>query len=759
MAPALVPDGATAMIPPATRRRWNSATPSIGRMTSPTILAVVLACGLAACSGDAGTGADSSPDASSDAPSDAAASYPDAPASFPDVDLADVAIDVPYDSVEPDACAVVRDATLVRHRSVPGGRQFHLRLSDGDGWPLDGAYADCVIVEDATAGTAPVVWTRGEAEPGATLIVARWTPGEAEVSRAWIDAYIASRPARERIAIWAWSDTLLQVVPSTTDRARIDARLDRVWRADDATPVEFGTAALVASELWERIEEDSLLGARTVVFVAPELDLPEWPDIDRDQITDHWVVASAADDIDNVRAHRIDGDPLDTVASVSGHLDAEVDAGLAVLAWCDNGERLDLTFSSGDDRLFRTTIGDAADEDKGAPCDLAAALEAAPAPFPTLSMAFDDAEWATYQARYDARNKDDFVGAIQLGEDARVGRMTAHFRGQSSMDCVRKNFAVDLDGGDARYVADGSATDEFYLISMCLDELYINQINGDRLMADLGVWHVELAPVELRIQDQSQGVYLFVEQVQDQIRRDISRATALIRRRTDIDGKPAEVKWTTDPDEAAVLARYDRFLGSFDEVEGRALVEALRDRMDLDQYLRWIALMSALGNGDYVDEAFFIATDGVDAEHREIEYYLVHGWDPDDLFSVCHHGGRFAIEDPHGLLYCAEAVLDHRIFADPVVYELYVDTLDALLQSLTDARFAEVSDRTAEELLFLFERDDVRGAMVEALADAPDFASAEGARAVIEGATDALQGRYAERRSLLLDRIAAYRTR
>ena len=36
----------------------------------------------------------------------------------------------------------------------------------------------------------------------------------------------------------------------------------------------------------------------------------------------------------------------------------------------------------------------------------------------------------------------------------------------------------------------------------------------------------------------------------------------------------------------------------------------------------------------------------------------LHAWDPDDAFQSCHHNGENAVDDPHGLLYCAEGDLD-----------------------------------------------------------------------------------------------------
>lgn len=707
------------------------------RLCFLVLLPLALACG-DSTSVDAGAG--------SDVPLG-----PDVPAVFVDGGPDDA----PRDALAPEACADLDDATLVRHRSVPGGRQVHLRLRDGEGRPLDASYAGCIQVTDP-AGRALSLWAPAEAGPGATLIVAQWTPGSVDDSRAFIDAFVAARPADEQVAVWAWSDELTQVVPATLDRGLITARLDTFFTADDATPMDIEVMANEAAEDWEKIADDSLLGARSIVFVAPELTLAARPNIDRDAITDHWVVAGgegAAPDV-------FRGDVVENAGVISSYLNGVRDAGLAALSWCDNGAPLDLTFENGSvadgGSLFRTTLGSAAPEHIGATCDRAAALSAELPERKVITMTFPGELRATYDARTLDSITDPFPGFLALNGWPAPAPVMLNYRGRSSLPCARKSFSVNMDGGDARDFVPASGSDEFYLVSMCLDIHYVNQINANDLLRPWNSWRIEQEPVEVRVDGESRGMYLFVEQIQDQMSRDVSRARAVIRRRTDIDGAAPDIKWSFDDDDDAAFARYSAFLASFEGLSGAALEAELRTRLDLDTYLRWIAMMSLLENGDYVDEAYFIETEGVRADHSRVPYYMVHGWDADDLFSACHHGGRFAIVDPRELLYCSEALIDHLMFADEDLYRLYAATLREVAETLTPEIFNSVTDANATRMLNILDRDETAAAMVEEIEREPSFGSAAGARAVIESATTAIQDKFAARRALVFERLETY---
>ena len=57
-----------------------------------------------------------------------------------------------------------------------------------------------------------------------------------------------------------------------------------------------------------------------------------------------------------------------------------------------------------------------------------------------------------------------------------------------------------------------------------------------------------------------------------------------------------------------------------------------------------------------------------------------YGTSQDDLMSDCHYGGvSHALDDPHGLLFCAEGDLDYALLRSPPLYRRFADRLHHLL--------------------------------------------------------------------------------
>ena len=199
-------------------------------------------------------------------------------------------------------------------------------------------------------------------------------------------------------------------------------------------------------------------------------------------------------------------------------------------------------------------------------------------------------------------------------------------------------------------------------------------------------------------------------------------------------------------------------LANAEELEGNALVTLLEDRLDLNAYLRWVAFNSAVQSGDYIDELWLFATDSLASDGRTVSRYGVAGWDPDDVFSICHDGGIHAIVDPWGLLYCTESVLDHSIFDDPEVYRRYVDVLDGMLGGVLSAdAVAQTLAAVADQVLPWLESQDITAAMFERVAHNPEAVNPAVAASEVRGALAVLEHNLATQRERLRERITAYR--
>jgi hypothetical protein len=133
----------------------------------------------------------------------------------------------------------------------------------------------------------------------------------------------------------------------------------------------------------------------------------------------------------------------------------------------------------------------------------------------------------------------------------------------------------------------------------------------------------------------------------------------------------------------------------------------------------------------------------------------VNGWDPDDLYAECHRNGRFEIDDPNGLLSCTESLLDQQLFADATVYGLFVSELEGVIETMTIERFEQISSQAALVVTQQFDDPVVVAAMVEL---DPPTDSPDAAREAVQSAAAGLTSKFIERRSTLLDLIAAYRS-
>lgn len=682
-----------------------------------------------------------------DAGSDLADTEPFDAGPWPDEDGWDLG-DLGVDSVEPDACDALAELRLVRARSVPGGRQLHVVLLDGAGAPLDASFAGCLALEADGLGPLPLAFTADVPEPAATLIVVR--DDRATNAAAVASALVALRPDGERIAVWRWADQLTQLATATRDRSALLDALDALDAIAESSPAEASRVVAPAIAEWSEYDDKALLAFRNVVFVAPGASAVSAP-------SDSALALWAADSLNGEPGVVSQDDAQAVAEALNTALDRRDATGLTRLGFCDPGTDLVARFRVGDRVVAELDLGDAAVEHIARGCSSPDALAERPDDLPVVEIVFSPSERQTYDARHAANDATPFTGSLRTEPDGALAPIEANFRGQSSLACARKNFSINLDGSDPRHVIHGTGSDEFYLISMCLDDRYVNQTNADALLERFGMWRLAFGLVELRIDGVSAGVYLYVEDVGEEPAREFSRARAVVRRRTDIDNKPAEVKWSYDDDDGAALARYDAFVAQVQALSGSELEEYLESTFDLDLYLRWMALMSILRNGDYIDEVHFVAVEGTRPDGSVGDFYTLQTWDPDDIFSDCHHTGRFAVVDPNELLYCAEGLIDHAMFDEPGLYRRYVEALEQMLAELTPEIFEATTSATLASLTRIFEGADVRAAMVELLSANPAATDRDVAVGELSSATQTLVADYTARRTFLLDKVAAWR--
>ena len=337
------------------------------------------------------------------------------------------------------------------------------------------------------------------------------------------------------------------------------------------------------------------------------------------------------------------------------------------------------------------------------------------------------------------RAKRAFPVKMSLDDESTLLDIELNIRGAGTLRCARKSFGVSSSA--ALKLFPDAQVDRFILLSLCKDRTLINTHLGASIYRAFGLFPFRFRFVEVAINGTSNGIYLLLEHPTTEIER--SASTVGFMRRA-YDWEPKGMREGGN----AALKQYKRLLEEF--VEGS--VEHA-ERLGVGQYLQWLALNSAVSNGDYVDELWVHGTAAIEPS-GPAESYSIFAWDFDALFTLCH-SGEAVIQDPYDLLYCAESDFDHRILREPAYYQYFVEQLAATLSQLDEAAFRGYLDNTLSSIRpFLSNEEMITRTFT--LDERPIEADLEVA-AQLQRVSDRLEREYAQRRASLLSNIAKYR--
>ena len=647
-------------------------------------------------------------------------------------------------------CAELSGAFVARQVGHPGRAiEIDVRVEQRSA-PAARDFGHCLTLGDANGRPLPTCTQPRPAE-GAVTAILMAPPSDAageSAALAVLEELLAARPPGERAALSRWGASVEALDTFTTDRART------LERARGGLGVEAGTLAPAASA-WTLVADDLRAAGgdarawlRALIVLAPSRTLAEVP---APAAPDAIVTLALAASWPEPALDR-----FTSASELSSVIDAHVAAGFVGIGHCGDGRATNLVLSLAGGTSSAFELRESTTDEVGGECDEWRTARGERDYPRRIELIFDDAQRAAYQARLAASDRLDFDLSIRLGDAAPVPAR-AHLRGANSLFCERRSYVVDLQGPLGRAVLPGSSTDELILIALCLDPYYVNYPTGYQVLQELGLFPLEWGLVELVLDGQSRGVYVVLENFDDELRRDHPRLRSVVRRRNDYGGAEPELEWAEGGDAAGALATYEAILGSTGTLSGPELEGYLREHLDLDMYLRWNAAMVALQNGDHIDELFFYASQSRTASGQPVDYFSFMGWDPDDNFAACHYGGSWSIVDPNELLYCTEGNLEHRVLVDPHVYELFAGELEAVLARLDEARFAAITARTEQMLLPFFEDPAIVAASIELHALDPAATTPAGAQAAIRGALERMRAAHASWRATLLERAAAYR--
>lgn len=288
-------------------------------------------------------------------------------------------------------------------------------------------------------------------------------------------------------------------------------------------------------------------------------------------------------------------------------------------------------------------------------------------------------------------------------------------RGESSLRYRRKGFSVNMDDNLFLFVESEGRIREFEkikLIALVADYTYIENFIAIGIFRELNLWPLHSFYTEVRLNYHTQGVYLFIEDLEDYFMYQ-QDADFVLRRnyQNGLDG------WEINDQKMVESKDYylDRFSSIYSHItkySGKQLYDSLMHLVDMPQYFAKISVDMLLKNGDYTDEIFFYTK-----EMNGRNVFGICPWDYDDLFMDLPHeiGKDWGIGNLFGersylsiddviadvgekLLFSIEDDLDYKIAIDDYLYQQYLIILENVVYSIDDIFIENVFSDAKETL-------------------------------------------------------------
>ncbi len=292
-------------------------------------------------------------------------------------------------------------------------------------------------------------------------------------------------------------------------------------------------------------------------------------------------------------------------------------------------------------------------------------------------------------------------------------------RGKTALRFQRKSFAVFLNEPIVVIDRYGKSTKElrrFKLLALVTDYTYIENRIAFGILQEAGVMPLFFKFVLIRINDESQGVYLLLEDPEQYYKENGSEYILRRGYNHNIDDFDYSPSLYLKPVEE-YLSRFNEIYNLLPQIEGQQLYDEIAARLDIESYFRKIGIDYLIKNGDYTDEIYLFTQ----VEQDTTRFHII-PWDYDDIFSKSPHevgvswgmgtifGKRYYgtsqdIYDEIGdkLIFSIEDDLDYTIARDPYLYNRYKKVFLSLLEIVDKDLIERVFRETSEELSTFYE--------------------------------------------------------
>ena len=305
------------------------------------------------------------------------------------------------------------------------------------------------------------------------------------------------------------------------------------------------------------------------------------------------------------------------------------------------------------------------------------------------------------------------VECLINGENYAVSKLKN--KGKSALKFTRKSYNVTLK--DSAKFIDNKGIERklktFSLISLSMDQYYFRNRIAHELLNELKLSNMFLTYVEVKMNMETQGVYLLIENPKKYLVESLN-ASFMIRRnyehyiykdlenKYDIDYEAEKFLTSTEKDN--FIAQYKSVYNLIKEKNGTELYESLEEVMDIEEYMRIMAFNYIICNHDYTDEQFFYI-DTLNASNR----FNIMPWDFDDIFSNTPHEGwvkrNERIKDK--LIFSCEDKLDLVIATDSVLYSKYLIELNQVANVLNSSILSRIYQNTYRELYPFYVNEEI----------------------------------------------------
>lgn len=270
-----------------------------------------------------------------------------------------------------------------------------------------------------------------------------------------------------------------------------------------------------------------------------------------------------------------------------------------------------------------------------------------------------------------------------------VGATTLKYRRKSYKVSLKEPYHIEYEGA---YLP----IDNFRLLSLSMDPYYFHMFVSYSLMKEIGLFDLYFTFVELKINKETQGIYLLIEEPDHYALKRMKSGFILRRDFRFTNTYPNHSKNELEFESSRTDNTFadGEYLQSFRSIytclntnKEKDLYESLNKHLNVNMYMKWMGINYLLSNGDYSDEIYFYSK----LNNNSINFEII-PWDYDDIFRLPPHEGwdYRHIKIGNKLIYSIEDSLDLKIANDDYLYSKYLNNLHLILDSIDEQTIKKV---------------------------------------------------------------------